>query len=183
MPLRPYLAGIDQNTDGLSPRKGITFMSFTLLRNSLSRKTLFAGLLFLGIVGCGGGAGTGTITGKVSYKSTPLKGGRITFFGSDKKSSAKIADIAEDGTYKVEGVPVGTVKITVETEYLNQASKYAGKNKPPADAKTSGMNMPSAEELKRRYTAIPLEYSNPDQSELSFTVKKGNQEHSIDLTK
>src|SRR5256885_16873266 len=74
-------------------------------------------LLFLALAsvlaasGCGG---TGTITGKVSYKGTPLKGGTVYFISAG--GFVGQSPIEEDGTYTIPKMPPGEVTITVETD-------------------------------------------------------------------
>src|SRR5205085_628371 len=73
----------------------------------------------LAVVGCGGKGGTGTVSGKVTYKGAPLKGGRVGFATANKQNV--VADIGEDGSYTAPDVPTGPAKVTVVTSYLAQA--------------------------------------------------------------
>ncbi len=147
------------------------------LRSS-SRNAFLVGLLLLTVIGCGGNP-MGNIKGTVTFNGKPLKGGRVTFL-STKPNTGKTVEIGEDGSYKVEKIPVGPVKILVETDYLKKSSAYAGKNAAPADSKVQ--NTKTGEDTMSRYTEIPREYSNPEASDLAYTVKKGDQEHTIALT-
>ncbi len=52
-------------------------------------------LVPLGMSGCGG---TGSVSGKVSYKGQLLKGGNVTFISSEGKPTVS-ASIQEDGSY------------------------------------------------------------------------------------
>src|SRR5438105_1232082 len=64
------------------------------------------------------------VEGKVTYKGQPVTGGTLIFHvGEDVSRSGTIAP---DGTYKVEGVPPGSVTVTVETESLNNKKDYTG---------------------------------------------------------
>lgn len=112
---------------------------------------------------------------------TPLRGGSVTIFpaaGGMKKS-----DIAEDGSYKVEKVPLGSVKISVETSSMKPAAMPPGMEamyaKKPKDA-PGGDSTRGAGDLKR-YVQIPDKYGNPEESGLTYSVHAGQNDHNIDL--
>lgn len=157
-------------------------MYLSLWRDSSARKLFLAGLLILGIIGCGGGGPpTGTITGKVKFNGEYLKGGRVVFV-STEGNLGKAGEIGEDGSYTIEKVPVGPAKITVDTWYLRDADQYAGKNKPPPGKDPYNKGPGGYEAKKNRFTAIPKEYGVAESSGLTYTVTKGKQEHPIELT-
>lgn len=142
----------------------------------------WAGVLFLassvGSFGCGGGS-VGSVSGKVFFKDKLLQGGTVTFLTADKTVS-RIAKIGEDGSYTIETVPPGLVKIGVETASLKQAASNPRNNAPPGQKgpNTSG---PDPKALMKRYVAIPEKYSNPLESGLEYTVKGGQQPFDIKL--
>ena len=83
------------------------------MRRSIAGKNCGAGRLLLlvilaGVCGCGK---TATVAGKVSYQGRPVIHGSVTFLSADK--TARSAAIGPDGSYAVEGVPPGIVKIGV----------------------------------------------------------------------
>lgn len=128
----------------------------------------------LGVAGCG--PGVATVTGKVSYKGTPLKGGNITFVSTEGKPT--ISDkISESGTYTLRDVPTGTVTICVETESLKTAARAPVYSAPP------GMTNPNAPPPNQanRYVPIPTKYADTATSGLSYKVV-GSQTHDIELT-
>jgi len=134
----------------------------------------------VGLAGCG--SSTGNVTGKVSYKGTVLKGGNVTFAGEDGKNP-QTAPIAEDGSYSIQKMPVGPVKITVETKSLGKVAKApsntpAGGKVPPPEA---GYRPPDPAEAARRFVEIPDKYSDPAKSDLTYTVTPGSQSHDIEL--
>jgi hypothetical protein len=146
-------------------------------RNNLERwMALLALVLPLSVAGCGGSKGS--ITGKVYYKDAPLKGGTVTFVGSDKQSY--LAEIQEDGSYSIENVPPGEAGITVETESLKPPNPYVLKNKPPEEME-NGYKPPDFAAQAKRFVPIPGRYSDPDQSGLKYSVKSGKEEHDIKL--
>jgi len=134
----------------------------------------------LGMTGCGGG--TGTLSGKVYYDGKPLKGGNITFVCTGKPSIS--TKINEDGSYQTEAISAGTtVKICVETESWNPRGKtMGGMNKPPP-GQTSPATAPSGggAEMLKRYVPIPMIYSDPEQTPLTYTVERGSKTHDIKL--
>jgi hypothetical protein len=146
--------------------------------NGLARWVGFLALaLALGVAGCGHSS-KASVAGKVYYKDTPLKGGNVTFVAPDKQSY--LAEIQEDGSYSIDKLPPGEMKIAVETASLRPPNAFVLKNKPPAD--TGGAyHPPDYEARAKRFVQIPDLYSNPDQSGLSYTVKGGKQEHDIKL--
>lgn len=145
-------------------------------------RTGLAGLLFatlLAMTGCG--SSTGTISGKVSYKDAPLKGGNVTFLTKDKKVS-RLSEIQEDGSYKIEKMPAGEVLISVETASLKPPPASRFVNAPPAGANAPpGYKAPDFKEKAKRYVEIPEMYSDPDKSKLTYTVKGGEQNFDIKL--
>jgi hypothetical protein len=71
----------------------------------------------------------GEVGGKVIFNGQPLSEGAITFhFKDDQFVGAKI----KDGMFKVDRVPVGTVKVTIESKKVTLPAKFA-------DPDTSGM--------------------------------------------
>src|SRR5437588_6501794 len=89
-------------------------------------------LALLIATGCSGKKASGTVSGKVTYQGKALRGGSVTFIPADGVGVAT-SRIAEDGSYKVEKVPAGNVKITVETETSKPVQKYPGAQ-PPKDS-------------------------------------------------
>jgi hypothetical protein len=83
-------------------------------------------LVFLGAatacclsVGCS--SGKGDVSGKVTFKGAPLKGGIVTFV-SEGGGSNIVASIREDGTYTASNVASGKYKVCVDTESLKPSS-------------------------------------------------------------
>jgi hypothetical protein len=63
------------------------------------------------LTGC---SAKGTITGKVSYRGQTLNSGIVTFFPEDG-GGAFPAGIAADGTYRIEQVPIGKMKVAIQS--------------------------------------------------------------------
>jgi hypothetical protein len=135
---------------------------------------LFAVAGLLAATGCGR---TGTVSGKVRFQETALKGGRIVFVNDETKKTAW-GTIGEDGSYTVEHVPVGPAKIVVETSQLATAGgvhQYT----PPEDA-PANFKGPQFKD-KDSYVPIPEMYEKVETTDLVFEVKAGVQQYDIPL--
>ena len=135
------------------------------------------GLFILGTVvglsasmGCGG-AKKATVKGVVTYKGEKLGNGNVIFHGADNKGAASPIDA--NGAYQLSNVPLGLMKITVET--IAPATATA-----PA---LPGMEMPKIEggPAAGKYVRIPDQYKDATKSGLTYEVKAGAQEHNINL--
>ncbi len=154
-----------------------------------------AGCLFVGILTLASGCGEGKlsrskISGVVTYKSAPVKGGNMTL--SNDIGGTYTTSIQEDGTYSISDVPTGNYSVTIETDSLNpekKAAKGATGDKGGAREKMQSDYMkamgkgsggsgepgtgPSKEELAKRYTKIPAKYSNKALAGLQVDVVLG----------
>jgi hypothetical protein len=141
-------------------------------------RTLWAivsiGLVFALATGCGGPY-TGTVTGKVTYKGTPLPGGIVTFIHPDGRIGQ--ATIKEDGSYTVEQAPGGDVKCTVQTVKPIPAVPKSMASKLPGGGHAAEPVYPAG-----KYVRIPEKYSKPETSGLNLTVHRGSQNYDISLT-
>ena len=132
-----------------------------------------------GVAGCG--PSTGNVSGKVLYKGAPLNGGVVTFAGEDGKNP-QIAQIAEDGSYSVEKIPVGPVKITVATKSSVKQGKQPRKNLPPTNVTPPPGYIPQdASDGGKPLVEIPAKYSDSEKSGLTYTVTSGSQSYDIKL--
>jgi hypothetical protein len=136
-------------------------------RIALTRSLCCLGLLLVFVVG--GCSRSATITGTVTYRGQPLKRGEINFIGADGKSRSGL--IRSDGTYKVVDAPRGPVKVTVVSltgadEEGKLSALGLGANSGPVDV----------------HYAIPVKYTNPDESGLTYRLSRGGQKINIDLT-
>ena len=121
------------------------------------------------------------VSGTVRFNGTPLTGGRIGFFSAegDPGTNAKI-DL--DGRYTIQA-PVGDVTITVDNSMLKPgAAKGGGQRvgKQQGAGPRPGGEDPT--EIKGTYVPIPETYKDPKNSGLTYTVKKGKNEHDVELT-
>jgi hypothetical protein len=141
--------------------------------------SLFVPGLLLLTVGCNS---KGTVTGSVSYQSKPIPSGTIIFVPDNGATSVTAAIV--DGNYTVEKVPPGPAKIGVTSTYIApnemtpmQRMMQKDKSSLPPEARKAfeagGQAKPGIK--------IPDNYSDPQQSALTYTVKGGSQKHDIDL--
>lgn len=154
-------------------------MPLPLLLRPLRWGILLVALAALAATGCGG---TGSVTGKVNYNGTALKGGNVTFVAG-AGSHSETASIQEDGTYSIPQIDAGPVTICVETASLNPAMKARAPHySPPAGQKAPEGLGGSSEDAAKRFTEIPNDYADPAKSKLKYTVKGGTQTYNIELT-
>ena len=138
-------------------------------------------LLCLAAGGCGGA--TGSVSGKVTYKGEPLGGGQVLFYSVGQATAT--SPIGPDGTYNIDKIAAGPVKIAVETASAKPAKRPPGIPTPPPDAmikdaSTSPLYNPQGQS-KGKYVPIPEEYGDAEKSGLTYTVTGGSQSHDIDL--
>src|SRR5690348_7041174 len=122
---------------------------------SARRLALLAPALLL--AGC---AGQGQVSGKVKYKGQPLPVGTITFY--DGKNNAVSSAIAQDGSYSVEKVAAGPVKVSL----VMPLPVYMMGEKPPPGPKPP---------------TLPAKYQDQNKSGLDFKVEAGPQTHDFNL--
>jgi hypothetical protein len=71
-----------------------------------------AAMLVGSVGGCSGDSSTASVQGHVSYQGKPVTTGTIVFYPSHGRAS--VGSIREDGSYEIEGAPVGTHAVTIE---------------------------------------------------------------------
>ena len=163
---------------------------------------LIVGSALVGLAGCA--RPVGSVSGKVTIMSKPLKGGYVTFISNDGQQSVP-AEITEEGTYSIPTITAGSYQITVETESLaprRSGGPFGGMQPPsggapktaklpegvtpppgyhpsnPADAAIAAANAKNA----KRYVQIPSRYAESGKSGLTYVVVGGPQTHDLDLT-
>jgi hypothetical protein len=132
---------------------------------------LLAGLL-VSACGCGG---TATVSGKVTYRGRPVTAGSVIFVSADQVS--RFGVIQPDGSYTVDGVHPGEVKVAVisrdpaKTRSVLQGGKPArpGKKNAPAPPTAGG------------WFPIPRQFEDPETAGLACTLGAGQITHDIDL--
>jgi len=98
-------------------KKGILMIKY-------SRLVLIFLVAFVVLLGCGqkrNPNAPANVTGKVTYKGSPVKGGNLTFHPSG--GGVYSFTIRPDGTYSATDMPDGEMAVTINTESLNPAKK------------------------------------------------------------
>jgi hypothetical protein len=139
---------------------------------------------FLVPLGCGSKNpnAPASVSGKISYKGQPLKGGSIAFISKDGSGGAYSSAIKPDGTYEIKDMAIGAMEVTIETESVNpnlKKQKYGGKggsSPPPSNVQEKG---PATAE---NYVRIPNRYGNRASANLTATLTAGNNTKDWDLT-
>lgn len=115
--------------------------------------SIFVSLLVFA-AGCGSGDKKSKVTGIITYKNEPVKGGNI-YLTNDAGGSFS-SPITMEGAYTITDIVPGTYSVTVDTESVNPDRKStaaaAGRN--PNAPNAAGINAPGgkASELNKEYS-------------------------------
>jgi hypothetical protein len=148
-------------------------------------------LLFVALLAAQGcGYQRSRIEGTIKHKGKPLGGAVVTFFGPDNMTYT--ADTKSDGTYDIDGVPQGTVRVSIQLPPPRPKSRATPDLRKERDAFAKGQA--KADDLGKmaRQTeppqptappasALPAQYGSPSTSGLSFELKEPVKEYSVDL--
>lgn len=139
-------------------------MQFAKKTDRISRR-FFSPLLFLVLVGCGGGK-PATVTGIVTIDGKPLSNGTVTYSPAGGGMKA-IGLIKSDGSYQIKtnsdaGIDIGEYDVAV----VSREVISSGPDSPPMPGK---------------YVA-PKHYGNMKTSGLHYQVEKGSNQIDIDLS-
>ena len=122
--------------------------------------------MLAGVCGCGN---TAKVTGKVTYQGRPVGYGSVIFLSADK--TARSGVIEPDGSYTVEGVPPGTVKIGVISRDPSRGRSRVRRD--VADA--------SPPRQDRGWFPLPPKFEARRLRGLACAVGSGRVSHDIDL--
>jgi hypothetical protein len=151
------------------------------------------------LAGCGG-VKTANVNGKVTFKNQPVTGGTIVFRSADDpKINPASGVINPDGTFSVDKVPVGKVKVTIDNRNLKNdgapPTTRGGPDlkrtmQPPPDmpeeakkkmAERPGQQIGGTEKPVGTYMPIPDSYADVEKSGLSYDIHSGNNEITVEL--
>jgi hypothetical protein len=130
--------------------------------------TAALGLWTILAVGC---AGRGDVSGKVTYQGKPVVFGTILIQGRDGPHQG---NIERDGSFTVRGVPVGEVRVAVNSPNPKGIQLYPNKN--PQYKQEPYPDVPG-------WFGIPKKYESVESSGLVYTIKGGMNTIEVELTK
>jgi hypothetical protein len=135
--------------------------------------------LVLMAVGCASGCSKRetAVSGTVRYQGRPLPGGSVILYCENKQIVHGL--IGPAGEYAIPNVPLGQVRVTVRTHALVPDGFRLTTKLPPV---VDGPISPTAARPKlERVPAIPVRYSLPEESDLSFRADGADVTYDIDL--
>ena len=157
-------------------------------------------LIALTVAGCG--RRVGEVSGKVTYKDTPVVMGSVVFVGSD--GIPHRGQIDQDGTYVVSDVPAGPVQVAVISPdpgpplrpgdlppSLAPLAQQEIKGAKAEDARRLQAKMQEVKGIKvdlgaskgdrKKWVRLPKKYEDPQSSGLTMGVARGKNIQDIDL--
>jgi hypothetical protein len=134
--------------------------------------------LALGLVpGCG--PGIGDVSGKVFFKGTEVTSGFVSMVGQD--GIPKTSEIAEDGSYRVAGLPAGEVKIVVRSPAVDPAKNNRPTPKREGAPVREEDGPTFTENQKKTWRELPIQFADITRTELRCTVNPGSNSHNIEM--
>jgi len=152
-----------------------------ICEGTAKRRCRAAGLLLLSaaLAAAGCGPARGTVSGKVKYKGRPLTVGLNTVYFHSQDGKVASCTVEADGNYTLRNFPAGPARIPVlalpAPPQLFMAPGEGGRPK-PVEQSSPASPQPG------RAADIPGRYKDPDQSRLTYDVRKGSQTFDIELT-
>jgi hypothetical protein len=128
------------------------------------RRALPLLVLVLAVAGCGSAA---TLSGKVTYRGRPVTSGTVIVLQAD--GTAKSWVIEPDGTYTVQGIKRGRVKIGVLSPHPARARSVLKSAKKQGKAKAEG------------WFPLPAAAGDPEKSGLACDVTAAQVQFDINL--
>ena len=125
--------------------------------------------------GCGGKAQppADVVSGKVRVGDRVMNLGFITFYADSKRVGK--CPIMTDGTYSVRGLPKGEVRVVVEPTDPPQIAEVG------AGGGGKGGGGGGAQPVKMEKIDVPAKYTDPEKTDVHFTVTGGPQQFDIVL--
>lgn len=134
------------------------------------RVGLAACLAVLALAAAGCGPSRATVSGKVTLHGKPVTAGTVLFVGANNQIATGKLD--DEGRYVAPRVPLGSVKVGVQTLRPEQVRGMAAnrpKDAPPLPSRLTNL------------VPVPPKYADPETSGLTCDVNQRQQEHNIDL--
>jgi hypothetical protein len=115
------------------------------------------------------------VSGKVSYQGRTVTHGSVTFVSSDRHARSGV--ILPDGSYTVEDVHPGEVKVAVASRDPNKGTSILRGGKPPNRNKSDRVS----EARATGWFPLPRDFEDPEKSGLGCTIGTGTISHDIEL--
>jgi hypothetical protein len=112
-------------------------------------QSAFLAALMLTAAGCG--SSQATVSGKVTLQGKPVTSGMVVFVGANNQIATGKLD--GEGHYEAPRVPMGNLKVAVQTYSRGDQAK----------------------------AAVPQKYADPESSGLTCEVNQPQQEYNIDI--
>jgi len=151
------------------------------MQSSVSVLRCLAGAIFLSTLGCGGGDGlpegeTGTVSGMVTYKNSPVPEGTVVVFMKD--GGGFTATDTTDAAGKYQLLMRNAPDVLVGTYNVGVTPPLPDMGLTPDEIMQRGMEGTLPETPKN---VIPERYLNAETSGLTFEVKEGENSINIEL--
>src|SRR5262245_12848649 len=139
---------------------------------------LVAPVLAAALCGCGS---TATLGGKVTYQGRPVASGSVIVLHAD--GTARSGVIQPDGTYAVEGVQRGHVRIGVLSPDPAHARSilHTGPRHAPDSHKSAKDGRAPARPKAPGWFPLPHDLGDPEKSGLACDVTSAHTRHDIDM--
>lgn len=110
-----------------------------------------------------------TLSGKVTMRGKPITAGTVVFVGANNQIATGKLD--EEGRYVAQRVPMGSLKVAVQTLRPKQLQTMAEQSKGASGLPNRLKNL----------VPVPQKYADPETSGLTCEVNQSQLEHDIDL--
>ena len=125
------------------------------------------GCWLLAILLVGGCGHTATIAGKVTYRGRAVCHGTVVILSDDK--TARSGVVKSDGSYAVEGVPLGSARIGVISSDPSKGRSVVRDGKRVRPGRIEG------------WFPLPPKFAAPETSGLTCAIDSGRVSHDIQL--
>ena len=145
-----------------------------------------AALVAVALAGCSD-VPRGRLHGTVTFQGKPLTATTVIFLASDNKTHP--VKLKSDGTYEVNGVALGAIKVSVQQDLPTVAAKAEaprsgtwGQAKGNVVDEKAGKAPPAPRtNEKGSGRQLPASYASAEKSGLSFELTGADQDWSVDL--
>ena len=130
-----------------------------------------------------GCSGEGNLAGNVTFNGKKVVSGSVVVLAAD--SVPRYGEILEDGTYRVEKVPCGDVKIAVYSPPPEKPGKAGGRAleiDPTKPVKKGEAPPPARVVDPKTWFPLPPDFQDFDNSQLRFNVARGDNSKDLVMT-